>query len=71
MGLKPGMTNNPAGRPAGQPNKITKELREILKSIVADELERLPAFIESLKADGADRAIDQVNSVCDPKAGAC
>jgi len=50
MGLQKGRTNNPNGRPPGIPNKITKELREALKAIVENELDRLPGFIEKLEA---------------------
>ena len=42
-------TNNPAGRPKGVPNKITAQLRAVLKDVVAGELERLPETLESLE----------------------
>ena len=34
MGLRPGTTNNIAGRPKGSPNVITANLRELITSIV-------------------------------------
>ena len=37
------------GRQKGTPNKLTKELRAILKSIIADELNRIPETLESLE----------------------
>jgi 23S rRNA C2498 (ribose-2'-O)-methylase RlmM len=49
-GLQKGQTNNPNGRPKGVANKITKELRNLLKSIIAKELETLPEQLESLPA---------------------
>jgi len=43
-----GKTNNPNGRPKGRPNKITKDLREILKSIISQELEKIPETLKGL-----------------------
>ncbi len=34
MGLPKGTTNNPNGRPKGQPNKITAEVKDLLKDLV-------------------------------------
>jgi hypothetical protein len=36
------------GRQAGTPNKVTKELREALKNILHDEIERIPEHLETL-----------------------
>ena len=46
-----GKTNNPNGRPAGSPNKLTAELRTILKGIIENELEGLADRIEALEPD--------------------
>lgn len=46
--MKKGQTNNPNGRPKGSPNRITKELRDVLKSVVAGELDRLPDYLSKL-----------------------
>ena len=37
------------GRTAGTPNKLTKELRTVLKDLIFDELEKLPANLEKLE----------------------
>ena len=39
MGLKKGQTNNPAGRPKGSINKANKELREMIKNFLTENLE--------------------------------
>jgi hypothetical protein len=36
------------GRKKGTPNKLTKELRTILKNLISDELEHLPFHLEKL-----------------------
>jgi hypothetical protein len=41
------------GRTAGTPNKLTKELRTVLKDFIFDELEALPAKLDEL--DTKDR----------------
>lgn len=48
-----GKTNNPNGRPAGTPNKITREARELIGQALKSGLE---TFEEDLKAlDPKDR----------------
>jgi hypothetical protein len=44
-----GHTNNPNGRPKGVPNRLTKELRSLLKDVIAGEIERLPEYFAELK----------------------
>ena len=47
--MKKGKTNNPAGRPKGTPNKITKELRALFKNFISNELENLPELLDGLE----------------------
>jgi len=39
------------GRKAGTPNKLTREMREVLKSILEKEIEKLPELLASLKPE--------------------
>lgn len=48
MGLHKGQTNNPDGRPKGSQNKISGEVKMVLKSIVDQELEKLPERLNTL-----------------------
>lgn len=51
MGLKKGKTNNPAGRPVGTPNVLTREMRLILKNIVAEELATIRETLAKMEPD--------------------
>lgn len=46
--LKKGITNNPAGRPAGSPNKVTRELRERIKKFLEDNWPQIEQDFENL-----------------------
>lgn len=37
------------GREKGTPNRVTRELREVLKTIVYDELNNLPSLLDALE----------------------
>jgi len=50
MGLTKGKTNNPAGRPPGSPNKVTKEVRDILKDFVNENFEKVKKDFATLPA---------------------
>jgi hypothetical protein len=53
------------GREAGTPNRLTSELRAILKGIVYDELQKLPeALAELPKKDRIDVTLKLLNYVC-------
>ncbi len=38
------------GRQAGTPNKFTKEIRDILKSVYEQELENIPKYLKDLSS---------------------
>jgi hypothetical protein len=37
------------GRSTGTPNRVTKELRQVLKAIVEQEAEKLPSLLDKLR----------------------
>ena len=47
--MEKGNTNNPKGRPAGTPNRITTDLREFLKLLLTDNLEQFKTDFEHLE----------------------
>ncbi|MDD5764654.1 MAG: DUF5681 domain-containing protein [Candidatus Marinimicrobia bacterium] len=47
---KKGKSNNPNGRPKGIPNKLTKELRESLKTVIAGHIEQIGKDLDELPA---------------------
>lgn len=63
----PGTSGNPSGRPKGSPNRVTKELRQLLKSIVFDELERLPETLERLEAKERAELLTKIIPYAMPK----
>jgi hypothetical protein len=50
-----GNTNNPAGRPLGKPNKITKQLRDRISDFLNENWEQVEADFKGL--DPKDRII--------------
>jgi len=48
-GFIKGKSGNPAGRPQGTPNKITKSVRVLLKDLMHDEIMQLPDTLKSLE----------------------
>jgi hypothetical protein len=48
------------GRPAGVPNKVTADLREVLRGFVEGQAEKLPGWIERVAEDDPARAADLV-----------
>lgn len=41
MGLKPGQTNNPDGRPKGTPNRTTSQIKTMVQGFISDNLDDL------------------------------
>lgn len=47
--IKKGIVLNPKGRPKGTPNKTTSELKEVIKTIIDDELEKINEHLEQIE----------------------
>ena len=55
------------GRKAGTPNKVTKELRETLKGILARELDAIQATLDKLSAKDRLDVVLKLMPYCMPK----
>lgn len=55
------------GRKAGQPNKLTAELREILGEIVRQEIQKLPELLSQMEAKDAALILEKFAGYVMPK----
>ena len=53
-----GNTNNPNGRPAGVPNRTTKEAKEILERVLLGQVDNIKDALDKLKAKDQARYLD-------------
>lgn len=67
MGLPSGRTNNSNGRPKGSPNKVTKELRKIIKDIMNDKLENIDQLFKQLSPNEKMKFLIELLPYCLPK----
>jgi hypothetical protein len=51
MGFIKGQTGNPDGRPKGSPNKVTADLRELLKKFIEDNFEQFTCDFKALDTE--------------------
>jgi hypothetical protein len=49
MGLKKGQSNNRKGRPKGSGNKVTKPIRELITSLVEENIDKFQSDYDSLE----------------------
>jgi hypothetical protein len=55
------------GRVAGTPNRLTEELRTVLRDMIADELDALPKTLEGLTAKERLDVVIKLLPFCLPK----
>lgn len=55
------------GRKAGTPNRLTKELRQVLKDIIYDELQNLPDTLDGLEPKDRVELVIKLMSYTLPK----
>ena len=48
--FQPGQSGNPAGRPPGSKNVLTKTIRKRLKAVIDSQIEEMPGLLDDLPA---------------------
>ncbi len=59
------------GRQKGTPNRLTRELRAVLKDVLYEEIDRLPERLNELETKGTIGACNQVDAVRFPEGAVC
>ena len=67
MGLHKGRTNNPSGRPAGKPNKVTGATKDWILDIIEENKERVRADLESMDSATRVKAVFSLLNFVTPK----
>ncbi len=66
MGLQKGMTNNPAGRPAGTPNRTTTEIKQLLVEFLNTNIASLQNSFDLLEPKDKLQFIRDLAKICLP-----
>ena len=67
MGLKKGMTNNPAGRPAGKQNKVTSELKAWITELINTNREQFEIDLKTIEPEKRLLLLEKLMSFVIPK----
>ena len=67
MGLHKGQTNNPNGRPAGTPNKVTSATKDWILAIIEENKERIRADLENMDSETRVKAVFSLLNFVTPK----
>jgi len=60
---KKGETNNPNGRPAGVPNKATRDIKEAYRMLIEKNLDNLTGWLEKIAEKDPEKAIRIINDL--------
>lgn len=66
--MEKGHTNNPNGRPKGQPNKITSEFKAVIKQFVEHNWQQVQADFDNMDAEQRTNFIVKLLPYILPKA---
>jgi hypothetical protein len=58
-----GHTNNPGGRPAGVPNKATRDIKEAYRMLIEKNLDNLTGWLEKIADKDPEKAIRIINDL--------
>ena len=60
MPFKKGQVTNPKGRQKGVPNKTTAEVKEIVNTIISDQIVKVSATLDSLRETDPDKYLNML-----------
>ena len=63
--LVKGVSGNPAGRPAGIPNKNTGKIREAFQKLIEDNLENMTIWLSDVAAEDPKAALDLLSKMAE------